>query len=111
MTRALGFAAAFVIATFVVALAPAVVALSPEATAAQRPFPQHETYANGTIRPSHRTQTQQDADVMKAYAHWKKNYVLKLGGSGAATRYRVAFGPPGSDLYRTSTTARRACLG
>jgi len=103
-TRALRFAAAFVSAAFVMALAPAVVALSLEPAAPQRPFPQHETYANGTIRPSHRTQTQQDADVTKAYAHWKKNYVVKLGGSGVAARYRVAFGPPGSDLYAVTVS-------
>jgi endo-1,4-beta-D-glucanase Y len=58
---------------------------------AQRPFPQHLTYAAGTIRPNHRSQTQQDDDLTAAYGRWKDRYLVNEGGG----LYRVAFGPPG----------------
>jgi endo-1,4-beta-D-glucanase Y len=61
-------------------------------------FPQHRSYADGTIRPSHRTQAQQDADVRRAYAHWKPRYLVKLNRPGAP-RYRIAFGPPGTKAH------------
>jgi hypothetical protein len=42
-------------------------AVAPVRAADLRPFPQHVTYASGTIRPSHRTQAQQDAAVRAYY--------------------------------------------
>ena len=56
----------------------------------QRPFPQHVTYAPGTIRPNQRTQAQLDDDVCSFYDHWKGNYVVAVPGT--PTRYRVSFG-------------------
>ena len=51
------------------------------------PFPQHVTYATGTIRPTGRTQTQQDGDVRAFYDQWKADYVVAAGGG----QYRIAF--------------------
>ena len=59
--------------------------------AAGRPFPQHVLYAAGTIRPSHRTQSQQDDDVRSYYEDWKRNYLLEAGAL-----------PDGRKLYRVS---------
>ncbi len=66
--------------------------------ATQFPFPQHRSYAKGTIRPNHRAQAQQDGDVRAAYNHWKPRYVVKVAGGGAA-RYRIAFGIPGTPKH------------
>ena len=59
------------------------------ADAPKRPFPQHGTYADGTIRPNHRTQGQQDDDVRAAYSRWKADYLAPVEGG----RYRVKQGP------------------
>ena len=57
------------------------------------PFPQHRTYAPGTIRPNLRTQAQQDDDVRAFYDHWKANYLLQAGTTPAGDPlYRVSFG-------------------
>ena len=56
----------------------------------QRPYPQHMTYAPGTIRPNQRTQAQLDDDVRSFYDHWKVNYLVAV--PGIPTRYRVSFG-------------------
>jgi len=63
------------------------------AQAPARPFPQHVAHAPGTIKPSHRTQSQLDADVALAYDQWKANY-LKFAGNSAQglPMYRVSFG-------------------
>jgi hypothetical protein len=56
------------------------------------PFPQHLTYAPGTIFPSHRTQAQLDDDVRAAYASWKTRYLAQAGTEpGGQPRYRVLF--------------------
>jgi endoglucanase len=56
----------------------------------QRPFPQHSTYAPGTIRPNQRTQAQMDDDVGLFYDQWKADYLVAVTGS--PTRYRVTVG-------------------
>jgi endo-1,4-beta-D-glucanase Y len=56
----------------------------------QRPFPQHSTYAPGTIRPNQRTQAQLDDDVRLFYDQWKADYLVAVTDS--PTRYRVSFG-------------------
>lgn len=73
-----------------VAAVAAVVTLMASGTvrAAQYPFPQHQTYAAGTIRPSHRTQTQQDNDVRTYYDRWKSDFLTTAG----AGQHRVRFG-------------------
>ena len=56
------------------------------------PFPQHLTYAPGTIFPNHRTQGQLDDDVRAAYASWKARYLAQAGTEpGGQPRYRVLF--------------------
>ncbi len=66
--------------------------------APSRPFPQHVTYASGTIRPTNFTQTQQDQHVRDFYTYWKSRYLVSAGTNAASkTLYRVAFGQ-GSDV-------------
>lgn len=60
------------------------------AAAPKRPFPQHVSYMAGSVRPSHRTQAQQDDDVRAAYDRWKANYLSKTGEG----HYRVRNGRP-----------------
>ena len=60
------------------------------AASPQRPFPQHMTYAPGTIRPNQRTQAQMDEDVRSFYNYWKGIYLIAVPGT--PTRYRVSFG-------------------
>lgn len=71
----------------------------------RHPFPQHVTYATGTIRPSHRTQEQLDEDARAAYVQWKSNYLVGAGAElSGAPRYRVqtdADDPVGA--YRTAS--------
>lgn len=70
-----------------------VVCLSSAMAAPQYPFPQHMTYAPGTIRPNHRTQTQQDNDVRAFYNAWKADYVLPAGTAPSGyPMYRISFG-------------------
>jgi hypothetical protein len=58
-----------------------------------RPFPQHTTYAPGTIRPSNHSQAQLDADVRAAYDWWKSHYVVAAGTTPQGyPKYRVTFG-------------------
>lgn len=54
----------------------------------RRPFPQHVSYAAGTVRPSHRTQARQDDDIRAAYDRWKANYLTDT----AEGHYRVKIG-------------------
>ena len=72
-----------------------------KATAAPRhPFPQHQVYAPGTLRPNQRTQQQQDDDVRVFYDHWKASYLVAAGATPSGDPlYRVAFGatPPARD--------------
>lgn len=57
------------------------------------PFPQHVTYAPGTLAPNHRTQVQLDADVVAAYGRWKTAYLATAGTEpDGHPRYRVKFG-------------------
>ena len=58
-----------------------------------RPFPQHVTYAPGSILPNHRTREQLDNDVRAYYDYWKANYVAEAGTNAAGVvMYRVVFG-------------------
>ncbi|MBI3173285.1 MAG: beta-glucanase [Chloroflexi bacterium] len=64
-----------------------------ESTGIARPFPQHVTYATGSILPSHRTQAQLDGDVRAFYDVWKQTYLLEAGTSADGhPLYRIAFG-------------------
>ena len=67
------------------------VAQSPNAI--NYPFPQHVDYAPDTIRPNHRTQSQQDEDVRAFYEYWKDQYLIPIGTStDTSQQYRVSFG-------------------
>lgn len=66
------------------------------------PFPQHVTYASGTIKPNHRTQVQQDNDVRTFYDRWKADFVLAAGADGSGNPlYRIAFGLTSPNRERT----------
>ncbi|HEV8632338.1 MAG TPA: glycosyl hydrolase family 8 [Thermoanaerobaculia bacterium] len=58
---------------------------------ARRPFPQHVTYARGTIRPGDFTQAAQDQHVRDFYDRWKRDFVKAVDVEGAGG-YRVSFG-------------------
>jgi endo-1,4-beta-D-glucanase Y len=58
-----------------------------------RPFPQHVQYAQNSILPNHRTQTQLDDDVRAFYDYWKSQYLIEAGvNPDGITMFRVAFG-------------------
>ena len=62
-------------------------------TVSRRPFPQHVTYAEGTILPDHRTRTQLDDDVRNYYGEWKASYLVSAGSTNDGhALYRVSFG-------------------
>ncbi|WP_083827472.1 glycosyl hydrolase family 8 [Thiorhodococcus drewsii] len=64
----------------------------------KRPFPQHVSYASGTIYPSNFSQAQQDQHVRNFYDYWKSHYLVSAGTNSAGKiLYRVAFGQ-GSDV-------------
>ena len=42
-----------------------------------RPFPQHVTYTEGTIKPNHITQEELDAEVRRLYDEWKEKYLIQ----------------------------------
>ncbi len=54
------------------------------------PFPRHVTYAPGTLRPDHRSQAEQDADMVALYEAWKSRYLVPAGAEpDGHPRYRV----------------------
>jgi hypothetical protein len=70
---------------------------------AQRPFPQHVTYA-GAIHPSHRGQQQLDDDVRAAYDRWKQRYLVPVSSPSGPSLYRVAFGKAGTPAHDTTVS-------
>lgn len=74
------------------AFAAWLVAMKPLA-AVRRPYPQHVLYAAGTIRPNHRTQSQQDDDARAYYDEWKRSFLVEAGTLGDGRHlFRVTFG-------------------
>ncbi|HEY0734515.1 MAG TPA: glycosyl hydrolase family 8 [Herpetosiphonaceae bacterium] len=66
---------------------------SQAAAAPRRPFPQHVSYAPGSIRPSRFTQAQLDQHVRAFYDDWKQKFLVAAGTNPAGrAMYRVAFG-------------------
>ncbi len=62
------------------------------------PFPQHVTYAPGTIRPDHRPQAEQDADLIALYEAWKTRYLVPAGTEpDGHPRYRILHHRAGGD--------------
>ncbi len=49
---------------------------------ALKPFPQHVTYAAGTIKPGHVSQKQLDDQVSSFYKNWKARYIRDNAGEG-----------------------------
>jgi endoglucanase len=45
-----------------------------------KPFPQHNSYAKGAIKPNHITQTQMDDAVKTFYTQWKAKYIKNVPG-------------------------------
>jgi endo-1,4-beta-D-glucanase Y len=80
----------FLRSTLTIALATGTLVAAASEPAPARPFPQHTTYAPGTIRPSNFSQAQQDDDVLAFYQGWKSAYLVLASASPA--QYRVAFG-------------------
>lgn len=69
------------------------------------PFPQHTTYAEGSISVSAHPQAEQDRDVALAYRSWKRRYIVRTRHIVAGERlYRVAFGPPGTAKHRVTVS-------
>lgn len=69
------------------------VAAAGPAALPQRPFPQHVSYAPGTILPNHRTRAQLDDDVRVFYSAWKAAYVVAAGETQQGNPlYRISFG-------------------
>jgi endo-1,4-beta-D-glucanase Y len=78
------------------------IATNTPATLPRYPFPQHQAYAPGTIRPNQRTQAQQDADVVAFYEHWKASYLIEAGTNGdGRALFRVSMGS--TDPGRTTS--------
>jgi endo-1,4-beta-D-glucanase Y len=77
---------------------------SPMSGAAQdgwrRPFPTQTSYAEGSLRPDHRSQEEQDDVVRAAYERWKERYFVEAGYDAIGNPlYRIAFGRPESENY------------
>jgi endo-1,4-beta-D-glucanase Y len=58
----------------------------------RRPFPQHVTYAQGSIRPLRFGQAEQDRHVRAFYDRWKADYLRAVDPAGSSGLYRVSFG-------------------
>ena len=78
---------------------------APPATAPYQPFPQHVTYASGSIRPNHRTQAQLDDRVRTLYREWKARYLVDVPGASPRQAY-VFYNKEGS---ASSNTAIVSC--
>ncbi len=64
-----------------------------------RPFPQHTSYAAGTIRPAHLSQAQQDDDVRAYYDAWKADFLIAAGTDGAGQPlFRISLGSAAPDV-------------
>lgn len=66
----------------------------------RRPFPFQTVYAEGSLRPDHRSQAEQDDVVRAAYDHWKERYLVEAGFDAVGNPlYRVAFGRPEAENH------------
>src|SRR5436190_16277554 len=78
----------------VAATACIVAAAALNASAQNRPFPQHVTYQSGTIKPNNVSQSTMDSSVKSKWNTWKSNY-LKTAGTG---RYYVKYNTAGETV-------------
>ena len=63
------------------------------------PFPQHNSYHKGTIKPNHLSQEKLDNQVLDFYTLWKKQYIHQSSESNQAY---VFFEEEGSKLQSVS---------
>ena len=74
-------------------------AKSAQAPIAHFPFPQHITYAPGTLHPNHISREEQDQIVRKAYDQWKRSYITSVeNGRADVPMFRVNAGPRKKNL-------------
>lgn len=72
---------------------PKDVEMSPTSSIYTHPFPNHTSFAPGSILPNHRTQAQLDDDVRTFYDYWKAAYVKQdATDENGSLYYRIAFG-------------------
>lgn len=62
------------------------------------PYPQHTRYIAPNLKPSNYTQQDLDSHVAAYYEQWKKEFLVPLPDT-EKTRYRIAFGRPGSEKH------------
>ncbi|MCG8569541.1 MAG: glycosyl hydrolase family 8 [Spirochaetes bacterium] len=62
------------------------------------PFPQAKTFP-GVIKPSHRTQTQLNQDVLDYYLYWKEKYVKPSNGNTPGGGYYIEADSTGGHAY------------
>ena len=66
---------------------------------ARRPFPQHITYAPGSLRPTNFSQTQMDQHVRDFYEYWKAKFLVAAGNNSAGQpMQRITFGSGNPDV-------------
>jgi endo-1,4-beta-D-glucanase Y len=65
-------------------------------SAPSHPFPQHNSYEQGTILPNHISQEEMDDSVRSFYSAWKRHYVLP--GSRQDERYIWFEGTKGTNI-------------
>ncbi|HEV2354444.1 MAG TPA: glycosyl hydrolase family 8, partial [Puia sp.] len=70
--------------------------ISAASVAPNRPFPQHNSYEEGTILPDHISQEEMDDSVRSFYQAWKKHYILP--GCRDGESYIWFEGTHGSDI-------------
>jgi hypothetical protein len=64
------------------------------APTANRPFPQHVTYARGVILPNHLSRSAMDATVQEYYNNWQAMYVKSIPGTSPEQEFvEYASGP------------------
>jgi endoglucanase len=75
-----------ILASPLLALSITLPSLAQQATPSH-PFPQHNTYEQGTILPNHISQEEMDDSVRSFYKAWKKHYVLPSSRQGESYIY------------------------
>jgi glucose/arabinose dehydrogenase/endo-1,4-beta-D-glucanase Y len=104
------FVGARIGAVAVVALAAtALVAPNANAQAPQRPFPQHTTYTEGSIKPDNVTQAQMDLEVVGLYEQWKGAYLTQ--NPYAPDEYYIDYSEPFTQPPDAVTTSESTGYG
>lgn len=80
-----------------VSLSPTLIA-GETSVALNYPYPQHTRYNTPNIKPTNYTQQELDSHVAAYYQQWKREFLVPLQGP-EKTRYRIAFGRPGTEKH------------